>query len=183
VAIDARLLTVRSGSGADEAPAERIATLFDAEYGRLCRLAFVFLGDAGRAEEVVQEAFLRTFSGWGRLRDPAKADRYLRRAVVNLSRSRLRRRAAEGRSNATVHQRDTLSVAGDHDAEDLAVVAAVRALPTRQRAAVVLHYFADLAEAEVAATLGCSVGTVKSQLSKARATLARGLADDEGNPS
>ena len=66
---------------------------------------------------------------------------------------------------------------------DLDTIHAVRALPPRQRAAVVLFYFADLPETEVAATLGCSVGTVKSQLAKARAALARGLGDEEGRTS
>jgi RNA polymerase sigma-70 factor (sigma-E family) len=158
-----------------------LSVLFDAHYRQLCRLAYVLLGDGAQAEDVVQEAFLRTFTGLGRLRDRSRADAYLRRCVVNLSRSRLRRRSAEGRSNEAVHRdcRETTLVGST----DLDTVHAVRALPPRQRAAVVLFYFADLPETEVAATLGCSVGTVKSQLAKARAALARGLGDEEGRTS
>jgi len=153
-----------------------LSTLFDTHYRSLCRLAYVLLGDAAQAEDVVQEAFLRTFTGLGRLRDRSRADAYLRRSVVNLSRSRLRRRTVEGRSNAAVHRDAPVE---DRSARsDLDLVEAVRALAPRQRAAVVLFYYADLSEAEVAATLGCSAGTVKSQLAKARATLARHLGSD-----
>jgi RNA polymerase sigma-70 factor (sigma-E family) len=156
-----------------------LSTLFDAHYRSLCRLAYVLLGDGAQAEDVVQEAFLRTFTGFGRLRDRGRADAYLRRSVVNLSRSRLRRRTTEGRSNAAAHRSEQFEdLSGRHD---LDLLEAVRALPPRQRATVVLFYYADLPETEVAATLGCSAGTVKSQLAKARATLARSLgADPEG---
>jgi len=161
--------------------ADLLSVLFDAHYRELCRLAYVLLGDGPQAEDVVQEAFLRTFTGLGRLRDRSRADAYLRRCVVNLSRSRLRRRSTEGRCNEAVHRThrdETFTTPADLD-----MVEAVRSLPPRQRAAVVLFYFADLPETEVAATLGCSVGTVKSQLAKARAALARGLGDDEGSRS
>lgn len=155
-----------------------VAALFDAHYGGLCRLATVLLDDSGQAEEAVQEAFLRTFVGWRRIRDPERASAYLRAAVVNQCRSRGRRRATEQRGNRTVW-------AGDMDGsrtsdlertgDVLTVLQAVRALPARQREAVVLRYYADLSDADVARALGCSVGTVKSQLSKARTSLARHL--------
>ena len=168
------------GEGTIEA-SDLLSVLFDTHYRQLCRLAYVLLGDGAQAEDVVQEAFLRTFTGLGRIRDRSRADAYLRRCVVNLSRSRLRRRSAEGRSNEAVHRdRRDATVGGS---TDLDIVHAVRALPPRQRAAVVLFYFADLPETEVAATLGCSVGTVKSQLAKARAALARGLGDEEWSTS
>jgi RNA polymerase sigma-70 factor (sigma-E family) len=169
----------RDAAGDREMVAEAtdlLSTLFDTHYRALCRLAYVLLGDAAQAEDVVQEAFLRTFTGLGRLRDRSRADAYLRRSVVNLSRSRLRRRTVEGRSNEAAHRVAPLE---DRSARsDLDLVDAVRALPPRQRAAVVLFYYADLSESEVAATLGCSAGTVKSQLAKARAALARRLGSD-----
>jgi RNA polymerase sigma-70 factor (sigma-E family) len=150
--------------------------LFTAHYGGLCRLAALLLGDAAGAEEVVQEAFLRTFSSWWRLRQPERAQFYVRTAVVNLCRSRLRRRQHEEVSNRLTWGRppDLLDASTD---DALVVLDAVRALPPRQREAVVLRYYADLAERDVAAVLGCSVGTVKSQLARARDTLARRLTE------
>ncbi len=157
-----------------------VAALFDEHYAGLCRLAGLLLGDASAAEEVVQEAFLRTFAGWWRLRRPTRAQWYLRAAVVNQCRSRGRRRAVEDRGNRTVWATDGAAVTrseAERSDESLVVLEAVRSLPRRQREAVVLRYYEDLAEADVAAVLGCSVGTVKSQLAKARATLARRLAE------
>lgn len=165
---------------------EQVAALFDEHRVGLCRLAALLLGDRAAAEEVVQEAFLRTFAGWRRLRHPERALGYLRAAVVNQCRSRVRRRATEDRGNRTVwvtqaglESRHGWS--GDEAAESMRVLEAIRALPPRQREAVVLRYYADLSEADMATALGCSAGTVKSQLAKARATLAR-LLDEPGGP-
>lgn len=155
---------------------DAVGALFDEHYGWLCRLATLLLDDPGQAEEAVQEAFLRTFVGWRRLRHPERAGAYLRTAVVNQCRSRGRRRMTEQRGNRTVWV-DAMEVGQPPDVERtsevMAVLDAVRSLPTRQRQAVVLRYYADLSEADVARALGCSVGTVKSQLSKARAALGR----------
>ena len=161
---------------------DAIAALFDAHYASLCRLATLLLGDAAQAEEAVQDAFLRTFVGWRRLRHPERAGAYVRAAVVNQCRSRGRRRAAEQRGNRTVWagSEDNDTAALERSGEAMAVLEAVRALPRRQREAVVLRYYADLSEADVAEALGCSVGTVKSQLSKARAALSARLTERGG---
>jgi RNA polymerase sigma-70 factor (sigma-E family) len=162
---------------------DEIAALFTVQYLPLCRLAYILLGDPARAEDVVQEAFLRTFASWGRIRQPERAAAYLRRSVVNLCRSGLRHRPVERRGNTQVYQREAHEVSGwDAGWDEAAVVAstvleAVRSLPPRQRATVVLRYYLDLSEAEIAATLETSQGTVKSQLAKARAHLARSLAE------
>ena len=153
--------------------------LFDEHYVPLCRLAFVILGDHALAEEVVMEALLNTFSGWGRLREPGRADVYLRRAVINLSRSGLRRRVLERRAAPRIQQGATSPPR--QVPEDAAVVwLAVRRLPARQRACVVLFYYEDLPESQIAEILDCSTGTVKSQLSKARTKLKVFLGDDFG---
>jgi RNA polymerase sigma-70 factor (sigma-E family) len=157
---------------------ERIAQLFTEHYDGFCRLAALLLRDRAAAEEVVQEAFLRTFSGWWRIRHPEHAERYLRTAVVNQCRSRLRRRHTEYRSNRTSYatdpQREERHGSGDLGAsgDALVVTDAVQRLPPRQRLAVILRYYEDLPEAQIARLLGCSAGTVKSQLAKARVTLA-----------
>jgi RNA polymerase sigma-70 factor (sigma-E family) len=168
---------------------ERITALFEEHYERLCRLAALLLGDPGGAEEVVQEAFLKTFAGWRRIRNPERAQFYLRAGVVNLCRSRMRRRVTEDRGNrVTWHSDESRLVGtGDDDArhatEALVVLDAVRALPQRQREAVVLRYYLDCSEAQMASLLGCSPGTVKSQLSKARAVLAERLGEGSGSSS
>ncbi len=157
-----------------------LTVLFDRHHAVLCRLATVLLGDAAAAEDVVQDAFLRVHARWWRIRDHERAYAYLRTAVVNQCRSRLRRRVTERRA---VHAQwvederraNTTVVAADLAGDVLVLTRALRALPDRQREAVVLYYYEDLAVAEVAAILGCAPGTVKSQLAKARATLEREL--------
>lgn len=179
--LDGRLVGVGVVDGAD-ARAQRdalVVELFNRDHLRLCRLATLLLSDPARAEEVVQEAFLRTFSGWSGLRDPERADAYVRRAVVNLCRSRLRRRRVERTGNEAAWRRDNVAADDTLDGVATAVLDAVRSLPPRQREAVVLHYFADLSGPAVAHSMGCAEGTVKSQLAKARATLARALGTEE----
>ena len=158
----------------------QIADLFLEHYDGLCRLAALLLNDRNGAEEVVQEAFLRTFSNWWRIRHLERAHWYLRTAVVNQCRSRLRRRSTEDRSNRTFYATDPerqtageADIHGIHASDDsLVVMAAIRGLPPRQRETVILRYYEDLPEAEIADLLHCSAGTVKSQLAKARASLS-----------
>jgi RNA polymerase sigma factor (sigma-70 family) len=120
------------------------------------------------------EALLRTFRGWTRIRNPEHADAYLRRAVVNLCRSRIRRKAIEARVGVLAPRSAPLWDAEARDTQRV-VWEAVRGLPPRQRACVVLRYYEDLPEREIAEILECSVGTVKSQLAKARSRLERVL--------
>lgn len=160
----------------DAAREREVAALFDRYYAPMCRLAYVILGDAQIAEEIVMDCLVKMFSGWRRIRDMDSVDAYLRRAVVNACRSRIRRKTIEWRVNAVVHHRETTRTPDwDPDKHETSrlVWAAIRELPERQRACVVLRYFEDLPEAEIAETLDCSVGTVKSQLHKARARLGR----------
>jgi RNA polymerase sigma-70 factor (sigma-E family) len=154
---------------------ECVARLFDEHYRGLCRLAGLLLNDSAAAEEIVQEAFLRTFSSWWRVRHPERAQWYLRTSVVNLCRSKLRRRYSEDRGNRVSwydEERKSGIDATDLSDDVVMLVELVRQLPPRQREAVVLRYYEDLPEVEIARVLGCAVGTIKSQLSKARATLA-----------
>jgi RNA polymerase sigma-70 factor (sigma-E family) len=166
------LVAERSTSERDR----EIAALFDRHYAPMCRLAYVILADAALAEEIVMEALLKTFSGWRRIRDLDRIDAYLRRSVVNLCRSKIRRKAIESRVNATSYRRDERK-APEWDPErhetSRIVWRAVNELPERQRACVVLRYYEDMPEAEIADVLDCSVGTVKSQLSKARVKLEK----------
>jgi len=102
----------------------------------------------------------------------------MRRAVVNLSRSKARRRAIEYRSNSLFHASDRhRGKSADTTDVGITVLEAVRQLPPRQRATVVLRYYLDLPESEIAEILGTAVGTVKSQLAKARRTLEQSIGE------
>jgi RNA polymerase sigma-70 factor (sigma-E family) len=160
-------------SGAREGEAE-IAALFDQHYDRLCDLAYLIMGDRHLAEEIVMESLLKTFAGWGRIRDRARADAYVRRAVVNLCRSKIRRKAIEYRANAVARAREERRVPDwePNAHEDARLLwAAVKELPVRMRACIVLRYMEDLPEGDIAEIMQCSVGTVRSQLSRARKKL------------
>ncbi len=159
-----------------------VSALFRRHYTPMCRLAFVILGDRSVAEEVVMEALVKTYSGWGRMRDLDRSEAYLRQAVVNGCRSKIRRKVLETRVTPTLGHRAELSSRsqGENDPETRREIwNAVRALTERQRACVALYYYEDLPEGEIADLLGCSVGTVKSQLFKARAKLQTLLAAGE----
>ena len=154
-----------------------VSALFARHYRPMCRLAYVILGDPDLAEEIVMDALVRTFSGWSRIRDLDKAEFYLKRAVVNGCRSRIRRKSVESRVGELLRARPPTHGAWDADKHELQrdVWAAVLTLPERQRACVVLRYYEDLPDNEIADLLDCSVGTVKSQLHKARAKLETAL--------
>jgi RNA polymerase sigma-70 factor (sigma-E family) len=155
-----------------------LTTLYTSHYRELVRLAAFLTGDRDNAEEVVQDAYVSVHGSWRRLRELDKAEAYLRTAVVNASRSRLRRRQVAQRHRPEP-QRDVASAesfAVEH-AQREAVLQALRALPRRQREAVVLRYYGDLSEAQTAAAMGCSTGAVKSHTSRAMAAL-RPLLED-----
>lgn len=141
--------------------------LYRAEHEPMVRLAFLLCGDRETALEVVHDAFVVTCERWSRLDRPGA---YLRTTVVNRCRDLGRRRRF--RSDAPVPDRAD-SAGGDDYLAD-----AIAALPPKRRAAVVLRYYLDLSEAEIAATLGVRPGTVKSLLSRGLDQLRRSLADD-----
>ena len=149
-----------------------MAALYSAHYRSLVRLAALLVHDIPTAEEVVQDSFIALHAGWHRLRDNDKALAYLRAAVVNRSRSVLRHRVVVDR-NAPEPQPDMPSAEHSQLArlERAAVVSALRNLPVRQREVVVLRFYADLSEAEIASALGITRGAVKSHTSRAMSSL------------
>jgi RNA polymerase sigma-70 factor (sigma-E family) len=162
------------------APEEnRVIALFVTDYTRLVRLATLMLGDRQAAEDVTQEAFIRLDRRSHRLADVTSERAYLRQIVVNLSRSALRRRIVAmkhaPRPPADVEGADADALA--HIERDQMLHALGR-LPMRQRQALVLRFYEDLSEAEIAAAMGCKVGTVKATLSHAKQALARLLDED-----
>ncbi len=166
--------------GAHRSADEAVTELYATHWLSLVRLAWLLLHDAGEAEEVVQDAFVALHAHWSGLRDPAAAAAYLRRAVVNRACSALRHRGVEERWAASVRggPDDPGTMVGV-SAEEVAVadlsresvLAALQRLPARQREVLVLRYYLDLAEAQIADALEISPGSVKTHASRGIAAL------------
>ncbi|MEU9579735.1 MULTISPECIES: SigE family RNA polymerase sigma factor [Streptomyces] len=161
-----------------EAPAQAGTTVdhltatYREHYRSLLRLAALLLDDTASCEDVVQEAFIRVHSARRRVRDPEKTLAYLRQTVVNLSRSALRRRIL-GLKLLSKPMPDMASAEeGAYDQlERDSLIKAMKGLQRRQREVLVLRYFSDMTEAQVAETLGISVGSVKAYGSRGIAAL------------
>ncbi|TDD66862.1 SigE family RNA polymerase sigma factor [Actinomadura rubrisoli] len=151
---------------------QAVTALYSANYRSLVRLAAMLVRDAGTAEEVVQDAFVAMHGGWRRLRDPDKALSYLRQSVVNRSRSVLRHRAVvEKYAPKGLPDAPSAEAGAIGELERSAVIDALSGLPARQREALVLRYYADLSEAEIANTMGISRGAVKSHTARGMTAL------------
>lgn len=155
--------------------------LYDEQRWPMVRLATLLLNDPAGAEEVVQDAFIQAYLAWDRLRDPARGVAYLRSAVLNGARTRLRHRKVVERYEPDPPGRSRLVATPEgltEAAEDRRrVMAALRTLPTRQRECLVLRYYLDLSEAEIAAALGISAGSVKTHTHRGLAALSTRLED------
>jgi RNA polymerase sigma-70 factor (sigma-E family) len=157
---------------------EAVTRLFAAHYRQLVRLAALLLTDRSMAEELVQDAYVKLHEHWSRLRDPDRALGYLRTSVVNAARSAQRHRGVADRylarwrppPDAPSAEAGALGVL-EHES----VVAALRALPLRQREALVLRYYLDLSESEIADAMGISRGAVKSHAARGIAALRESL--------
>jgi RNA polymerase sigma-70 factor (sigma-E family) len=160
-----------------EPASTRLEDLYRAHVQDALRLAFLLTGERPTAEDLVQDAFVKVF---GRFNDLRRRDAfwwYLRRTIVNLSNSRLRRRRVE---RAWLERQHPPGSTRDPDvAEQQRVRAALMTLRPEQRAAVVLRYYEDLTEAATADVLGCALGTVKSMVSRGMDKLREELRDDE----
>jgi RNA polymerase sigma-70 factor (sigma-E family) len=156
-----------------------IVSLFRAQYWPMVRLAALLVDDVESAEDVVQEAYLSLHRRTRSLRDPNKAEDYLRSTVLNLSRSNLRRRFASRRRQHELEQLELTRPHGLPSAEQAALlserqqelVTALRRLPPRQREVVVLRYYLDMSEGEIARVLNVSVGSVKQHMFRATRAL------------
>jgi RNA polymerase sigma-70 factor (sigma-E family) len=156
-----------------------VTAIYSEHYRSLVRLAAFLVRDNATAEEVVQDSFVAMHGAWRRLRDTDKALSYLRQSVVNRSRSVLRHRMVVDK-NTPKPPPDMPSA--EHGAiiqlERSAVVSALRGLPERQREALVLRYYGDLSEAQIASVMGISRGAVKSHTARAMAALRAVLERD-----
>ncbi len=149
-------------------------SFFEATWPRLFRTAVAITGDRGSAEDALQTAFAKAYAAWSRVSSADHPEAYVRRMLVNEIIS-ARRHGWWRRERPHEHVEPSTVTSSPESAvvdRDL-LWAAVQLLPLRQRAVVVLRYYEDLSEADIAETLGCSRGTVKSQASAALANLRR----------
>lgn len=147
------------------------------------RLAFLLTGDLDAAEDLLQAAYAKVYPRWDSIRTYDAPDAYLRRVMVSLRTSWWRRhRNREWATDDLPESGATPDPAG-HVVESQLLLRALRGLPDRQRVAVVLRHWCDLSEAETAAVMGCSTGTVKSNTSKGLAHLRAALEQAGGRAS
>jgi len=145
-----------------------LTALYDEHYASLMRLAALLVQDAAAAEEIAQDSFVALHAAWPRPRDSAAALAYLRKSVVNRCRSALRHRTIPDPN------------AADPPPGHPAAIAALHALPVQQREVVVMRYYADLSEAQIAAAMGISKSAVRRHAAQAAASLRPALAADSG---
>jgi len=161
---------------------QRVAALYEAHALGLVKLAKIMLGDQSQAEDIVHDAFLGLYRKWPALDDKDRALGYLRTSVLNGCRTAYRGRTRRDRALRYFHRADDI-VSAEESAmigeANRAVMAALRALPSRQREAVVLRYYLDLSEAQAAEAMNVARGTVKSATSRGLAAMARMLKEGE----
>jgi RNA polymerase sigma-70 factor (sigma-E family) len=155
-----------------------VTALYQSHALGLTRLAFIMLGDRHAAEDVVQDAFCGLYRSWDRLAEHDHALGYLRVSVVNGCRTAIRRnrRVLRPQIDRPAESAEANALLGE---EQRAAVAALRRLPPRQREALVLRYYADLPESEIADVMGISRGTVKSTTARGLAALGRILREEQ----
>jgi RNA polymerase sigma-70 factor (sigma-E family) len=174
--VPVQLSPVNDADGADADSA--VAALFQSHRLAMVRLAVLLVDDVETSEDVVQEAFAALHRRWPALADREAAVSYLRSCVLNGSRSVLRRRRTVRRNpypeagTLTVEAADGRVLLAEEHRE---VIAALQRLPRRQREVIVLRYWSELSEAEIAATLGISLGAVKSNAFHGRHAIATAL--------
>jgi RNA polymerase sigma-70 factor (sigma-E family) len=151
---------------------DRLGTWFAAQYEPLLRFAYFLTGDRSRAEDLVQETFVRLYRADRRI-DEGGFSAYARRTMVNLHRSAFRRWRLERRVLAATHDREAMSAPDPADH----VWAAILRLPPQQRACVALRFYEGMSEREIADALGVTTGTIKKQTHRAMATLREALGD------
>ena len=148
----------------------------------LHRAAYLMVGEQSLAQDLVQEALVKTYAAWPRLRDRSRAEAYCRKAITTTAISWFRRRR-------WTHERTVEAMPEPPGGPDLAggvtqsqwLWTALQELPVRQRVSIVLRYYEDLTEAQTAEAMGCAVGTVKSQVSAGIKRLRDELGDDDAD--
>jgi RNA polymerase sigma-70 factor (sigma-E family) len=149
---------------------------YSATARRVVRHAYALTGNIADAQDVAQEAYARAWQRWESVGGCDSPEAWVRRVATNLALSRFRR---DRTARAAAHQLIARAVAPEISPDTVALVAALRTLPERQRVVLVLHYLADLPVGQIATELRCPVGSVKAWLSRGREALAAAM-NDEG---
>lgn len=157
--------------------ADVLRQVFEGSYRRLVVQLYAVTGDSLEAEDLVQDAFVRAAAAGRRFLRVENHEAWLRTAAINLHRNRWRKMRNFSKIRQRLERPTDLSGLEEH----VEVITALRALPEHQREVLALYYLADLPVAEVADTLGCAVGTVKSRLTRGRSALAETLGPWEGS--
>jgi len=144
---------------------------------RVVRYTYALTGNVPDAQDIAQEAFARAWQRWDSIRGYDSPEAWVRRVATNLATSRFRR---DRRARAAAHKLLASDVP-EISPDAVALIAALRTLPERQRVVLVLHYVADLPVSQIAAELRCPVGSVKAWLSRGRDALAAALGESGGN--
>lgn len=149
-----------------------------ARSGALFRAAYLMVGDHALAEDLLQEALTKTYVAWPRIRDINKAEAYTRKVITTTAISWWRRKSWQHEKPRGDVPEIIYSENSDHIAQRDWLWTELQSLAPRQRAAIVLRYYEDLTEAQTAEALGCSIGTVKSQVSDGLKRLRAKLGPD-----
>jgi RNA polymerase sigma-70 factor (sigma-E family) len=158
---------------------ERYREFVVARSSALLRTAYLLMGDRGRAEDLLQTALTKTYVSWGRIRDRDAVEAYVRRTMTTTATSWWRRRWLRETPTDVIPEASAPGDLTGAHAERDALWQELQGLPTMQRAVLVLRFYEDLNEAEVADALGISRGTVKSHTSRAFAALRARLGERE----
>ena len=153
----------------------RVEELYAAHAQGAVRLAYLLVGDQEIAQDIAQEAFLRAFGRFAEMRKPNSFPHYLKATIVNLTRKHFRRRGLERLYLERLRSRPEHSVAPPNVEQREVVTQALLRVPQRQRAALVLHYYEDLPEYQVADILGVSEQAARSLVARGRKTLREQL--------
>lgn len=169
-----------ASSPASDATQQDFVDFVAARQQALLRFAYLLTSDHHTAEDLVQTALAKTYLSWSKLRDRGALDSYVRRIIINENISLWRRAWKRNERPSDILPEPGTGHPDEAPTHSDALWRVVQTLPTKQRAAVVLRYYEDRTEAETANILGCSVGTVKSQTSRAIAAMRSTLSADPG---
>lgn len=161
----------------DQVNEERFRTFVAAQSARLLRIAYLLVGDHSRAEDLLQTALIKTYLAWDRIRADEAIEAYVRRVMATTAVSWWRRRWSVERPTASLPDNAAIDTSARLDEAD-AMRRHLLTLPARQRAVLVLRYYDDMTEAQIAETLGISRGAVSRYAARGLSALRARIAEE-----